>query len=97
MNWRPISELREVEADISMFAYAADSKEAKRMVDEEGAEVVSRGYGQVNVYEPLEINLDGDTVVYREGGPSLWHETPETFETQFGTFANHNNGELQAG
>ena len=48
----------------------------------------------MDFFEPLEVKEDGGVIFYRENHNHVHMEEPEIFETQYGIFNNHNNGEF---
>lgn len=48
----------------------------------------------INLSDPLEVKAVNGSVYYRENDDLIDRKPPEFFETQFGTFNNHNNGEF---
>ena len=93
-EWRPVSELRMIEENISEFGYS------KKFIDENGlngrkSPHCSNGLsGRVNFFEPIEVKEDGGEVFFRENEERKHMEEPEIFQTQYGIFNNHNNGEF---
>ena len=47
-------------------------------------------------FEPIEIKAFGEEIIWRENENHVHMDVPGTFETQFGTFINHNNGEFSS-
>ncbi|MGI6580144.1 MAG: hypothetical protein ACOX3H_07920 [Saccharofermentanales bacterium] len=66
-DWKPVSELKQIEKDISDYGYDIEFIEVKEM---------------------------NGSVFYREIGDLNNCEIPKVFETQYGRFNNHNNGEF---
>ena len=93
-EWRQFSELTAIDKDISGLGYKREYieehqlKEAKTLL---GSGTVS---GVINFDEPLEVKAEGDEIVWRQIEKRVYWDAPETFNTQFGLFINHNNGEF---
>jgi hypothetical protein len=47
-------------------------------------------------FEPIEIKAFGEEIIWRENENHVHMDVPDTFETQFGTFINHNNGDFSS-
>ena len=96
-EWRSIFELRTVEQDISEFGYVKEYIDANKLYDKKSSRSNSNMLsGQVNFSEQLEVKEEGGEVFYREKAHHVREDEPETFETQYGTFINHNNGEFES-
>ena len=94
-EWRPISELRTVEQDISEFGYVKEYIDANKLYRKKSS--CSRmSSGQVDFFEPLEVKTECGEVFYREKDHHKYVDVPETFETQYGIFINHDNGEFES-
>lgn len=50
--------------------------------------------GVMCYFEPLEVKTDGNEILWRYNENHTHMEATEEFETQFGTFNNHNHGEF---
>ncbi len=94
-DWRPFSELKEVKDDISCLGYT------KRFIDEHGLE--TENYYWQNVLtgvtcfrEPLEVKVDGREILWRQNQSPVRKDNTKVFESQFGPFINHNNGEFES-
>lgn len=94
-EWRPISELRAIEQDISSLGYVKEYIKANKLRKKKTPRVSSSS-GQVDFLEPLEVKEEGGEVFYRENDHHEYAGVPETFETQYGTFINHYNGEFSS-
>ena len=92
-DWKSILELKQIEVDISDFAYSKEFIE-KNKLDE--IKSLRDGYwdGSVNFFELIEVKKIDDSVFYRETSDINNFEIPNVFETQYGRFNNHNNGEF---
>lgn len=93
-EWRPITELRTVEEDISEFCYDKEYIVANKWYRKKIPHCTDSSSGQVNFSEPLEVKEEGGEVFYCEKDSNAYGKAPETFETQYGTFINHDNGEF---
>ncbi len=92
-EWRPFSALRQVDKDISDFGYSVEYAEKNGLFEKkrfQGANINKR----VSFFEPLEVKVEDGEIYYRENDNCVHFKIPETFETQLGTFYNHNNGEF---
>lgn len=93
-EWLPFSTLRKIENNISSLGYK------KEYIQEHGLEEIKHYHcsnmitGVMNFFEPLEVKADGDEVFWRLNENHVHMDEPETFDTQFGVFNNHNNGEF---
>lgn len=91
-EWRPVSELRIVEKDISGYGYYKAIDDSLESEEEQWCSYYSSG--QVILSESLEVKEENGTVYFRENSHHLYRDIPETFQTQFGTLYNYNNGEF---
>lgn len=92
-EWRPISELKLIDKDISSFGYPIDFIKANKLHRKKSPHV-SRSTGQISFYELLEVRERNGQVYFRENNNYERLEKPKKFETQFGAFNNHNRGEF---
>ena len=98
-DWRSISELRQIEEDISSFGYSKEFIAANTWLEKKKARSSSAITGRTAFRELLEVKEEDGSVFYREmENPVrlIKEEAPETFETQYGIFNNHNNGEFSS-
>lgn len=93
-GWRPISELKQIEQNISEFGYSKEFIDKTRMYDKKTSCESDMMTGRINFFEPIEVREDGGVVFYRENEKHIYREISETFEMQYGIFNNHNNGEF---
>ena len=93
-EWRPFSELRAVENNISGLGYN------KVYIEEHGlnetkifnwSDMVT---GVMCYFEPLEVKAEGSEILWRYNENHIHMDEPEKFDTQFGVFNNHNHGEF---
>lgn len=95
-KWRPFSELRLVQSDISCLGYN------KKYIEEHGLSEMESFYGGNMItgvecyYEPLEVKTEGNEILWRHNENYIFEGAPEKFETQLGTFNNHNHGEFES-
>ena len=91
-EWKPVSDLTIVQEDISNFGYNMDYIKVHKL------DKIKRPHwsssSMINYYEPLEVMVENGSIYYRENENYEREELPEAFETQFGTFNNHNRGEF---
>ena len=92
-EWKPVSELRPVEKDISYFGYKKEYIQAHRVKETKRYHCASSA-GGINFFEPIEVKSENGIVYYRENDNHVHRVVPEYFDTQFGRFNNHNNGEF---
>lgn len=95
-DWTPISYLRQIETDIAGFGYSKDFIEKNGLLERRSPHGSNMITGQINFFESLEVKEDGGEVFYRESDKHYHMHIPDIFETQFGTFLNHNNGEFES-
>lgn len=95
-KWRPFSELRLVQSDISCLGYN------KKYIEEHGLSEMESFYGGNMItgvecyYEPFEVKTEGNEILWRHNENYIFEGAPEKFETQLGTFNNHNHGEFES-
>ena len=93
-DWKDITELREIDTDISSFGYSREyieSNKLDRMLEPHASDEIN---GRVCFYEQLEVKLRNNIVMYRENYQYEYPDIPDKFATQYGTFNNHNHGEF---
>ena len=95
-EWKPISELRPVERDISDFGYKKEYIEAHGLNETKVSHWSSSFTGIVNYFEPIEVRLKNGAVYFRLNENHIHMEEPVFFDTQFGRFNNHNRGEFHS-
>ncbi len=93
-EWRPVSELRQVEENISSFGYVKEFIDEHKLHEKKSPHVTNGITGQVNFFEPIELKENSSIIFYRENDNYIQMDKPEKFDTQYGTFNNHNNGEF---
>lgn len=93
-EWKPISELNPVQKDISEYGY--DSSFVKKNgLDTKKSPLSSCSItGRINYYEPLEVKMKGEDILFRENDDLEYRKIPDQFFTQHGVFDNNNNGEF---
>lgn len=94
-DWRPVSELRRVEQDISDWGYQKKYIRASKL-DEKKYYCWGCEGKEMCLIEPLEVDMQENTVYYRENETRFNRDIPEVFDTQFGRFNNYNNGEFDS-
>lgn len=92
-EWKPVSELRPVEKNISYLGYKKEFIQSHRL-EETKRSHCSSSAEVINFFEPIEVKSENGIVYYRENDDHVHREVPEYFNTQFGRFNNHNNGEF---
>lgn len=93
-EWKSFSELRPVQHDISNLGYKKEyiaEHELEEIKIFHWSDMVE---GIMNFFEPLEVKAEGSEVFWRYNENCVYLEEPESFETQFGVFNNHNHGEF---
>ena len=92
-EWKPFSELKRIPDDISELGYRREYIDEHKL---EETKVFHWGSaeGAVCFYEPIEVKKEGDDILWRVNENHVHMDVPEEFETQFGVFINHNNGEF---
>lgn len=93
-EWRPFSELRLIPQNISSLGYKKEYIEEHNL---KATKIYHWGNlitGVTCYFEPLEIKADGNGILWRYNENHIHMDEPERFETQFGTFNNHNHGEF---
>ncbi len=95
-EWRPVSELRKIEQNISGFGYIKEFIDEHRLHERKSPHCSNVITGQVDFFEPIEVKEDNGTIFYRENENHIHMDVPKIFETQYGTFNNHNNGEFSS-
>lgn len=93
-EWKPITELKSVEEDISSFGYDKEYIRLSKIDKRKDLHGVRCLTGQTCFFEPLEIKVVDGQIFYRENDTHVHREVPKTFETQLGVFINENNGEF---
>lgn len=92
--WRPVSELKQIEENISGFGYSKEFIDKNRLHDKKNLYMRNLVSGQVAFFEPIKVREDGGVVYYCENEEHVHIEKTKVFETQYGIFNNHNNGEF---
>ena len=92
-EWKPVSELRSVEKNISYFGYKKEFIQSHRLQETKSCRRASLT-GVMNFHEPIEVKSENGIVYYRENDNHIHRNVPVYFDTQFGRFTNHNNGEF---
>ena len=93
-EWRPITELRQIDHDISDYVYSKEYIEKYKLLEKKSPHVSEMIKGRVNFFEPIEVaEIDGE-IVFKEHNDCLEKMIPDSFTTQYGTFENHNHGEF---
>lgn len=92
-EWKSLSELRHIPNDISEFGYK------KEYIEEHHLKEIKVFHwetytGAACFYEPIEVKEEGNEVLWRVNENHVHRDVPKKFETQFGVFINHNNGEF---
>lgn len=96
-KWKYVSELRTIEKDISALGYSRDFIIANGLYNSKSPHESNMITGRVDFWEALEVKEENGKVYYRENDDvRRYREEPDFFETQFGTFNNHNHGEFDS-
>jgi hypothetical protein len=96
-EWQPVSALREIEIDISGLGYSKEYIEKNHLSEKKSSHWINYITGQMCFYEFLELKVKTEKVYWRENDNiSFREDIPEFFQTQFGHFNNHNNGEFES-
>lgn len=93
-EWKPVSELRQIDVNISGFGYSKDYIEANKLAEKKSPHWSNMITGRVCFFEPLEVMEESGVVLYRENDERIHIDEPTSFITQFGVFNNHNHGEF---
>ena len=93
-EWRPISELRQIDNDISSLGYNKEFIDSHHLSGKKFTHASNLIAGATNYFEPIEVKEKAGTVFWRENENCTRISKPESFMTQFGKFNNHNNGEF---
>ena len=92
--WQPITSLIEVKTNISNLGYNKTFITKNNLQDIKKTHWSDMTTGVVCFFEPLEVKEMDGIVYFRENDMCTHREIPEKFESQFGVFLNHNNGEF---
>ena len=95
-KWRSITNLRTVEKNISGFGYSKEYAKDNKLHRKKSPRSSDSKTGLVNFDEPLEVKEENGEIFYREKDNHVREDVPETFETQYGIFINHYNGEFES-
>lgn len=95
-DWKPFSLLKAVAENISAYGYMREYIEANHLDDKKEWHARNGSTGLTNYFEPIEVMLQGEELLFREFNGQGYQEEAKHFETQFGTFNNHNNGEFMS-
>lgn len=90
-KWMPLSEMKVIDRDISWFGYNEEFVTANDLRSKKHFHCAWED--KTNFFEPMEVSAVDGGVLCREID-EFKRITPEVFETQFGRFNNHNNGEF---
>lgn len=93
-EWRPFSDLNLVQRNISGLGYNKDYIEEHGLNDTKIFHCTNMVTGVMCYFEPLEVQIVDNEVFWRYNENLVHMKAPEKFETQFGTFYNHNHGEF---
>lgn len=93
-EWKPFSELRPVQQNISSLGYNKEYIEEHKLNETKIFHCSNLITGVMNYFEPLEVKVEGNEIFWRYNENHVHMDEPEVFETQFGTFNNHNHGEF---
>lgn len=93
-NWNSFSELRIIQQNISGLGYKKEYIKKHKLEKTKKPHWSNMINGVINFYEPIEVKQEDNEVFWRCSENHIHMDIPETFETQFGVFNNHNNGEL---
>jgi hypothetical protein len=95
-KWRPVSELRPIEKDISNLGYKKHFADVHELAKDKYKVWSSMNNGTACFYEPLELKEENGELFYRENAETEFAEEIESFETQLGTVENHDCGEFDS-
>lgn len=98
-DWKPVSVLKQIDHSIADLGYSIEYARASGLEAEKEASWTSyQPEERVCYFEPLEVKEENGIVWFRENDsiPYVEAREPESFQTQFGTFRNHNNGEFMS-
>lgn len=95
-EWKPFSELRPVQQNISSFGYNKEYIEEHKLNETKIFHWGNLSTGVMNYLEPLEVMAEDNEIFWRYNENHVHMDKPEVFETQFGTFNNHNHGEFKS-
>ncbi len=93
-EWKPFSELRPIQENISGLGYNKEYIEEHKLNETKIFHCSNLITGVMNYFEPLEVMVEGNEIFWRYNENAVLVGAPEVFETQFGTFNNHNHGEF---
>lgn len=93
-EWKPFSELRTVQQDISELGYKKEYIEEHKLEETKIFHCGNMINGVMSFFEPLEVKAEGSKIFWRYNENHAHADVPDVFETQFGTFNNHNHGEF---
>lgn len=93
-EWKPFSELKTVQQSISELGYKKEYIEKHKLEETKIFHCCNTITGVINFFEPLEVKKEGGEIFWRYNEARVSMDIPETFETQFGIFNNHNHGEF---
>lgn len=93
-EWQPFSDLRPIQYNISDLGYNKKYIEEHRLEEIKIFHWCNTAKGIMNFCEPLEVKEENNNVFWRYNEEHIHMDLPKVFETQFGIFNNHNNGEF---
>ncbi len=93
-EWKSFSELRPIQENISGLGYNKEYIEEHKLNETKIFHCSNLITGVMNYFEPLEVMVEGNEIFWRYNENAVHMGAPEVFETQFGTFNNHNHGEF---
>ncbi len=94
-DWYPISMLNPIEENISSAAYTNEYINANRLKEKKRANCSSEvPVFHACFFEPIEVQEKDGEILWRENDDLEHKEAPERFDTQFGIYINHDNGEF---
>ena len=95
-EWRPFSELNSIKQNISDWRYPKEYIKKRNLEETRFIQGFHPQTGVMFCFEPIEIKAFGEEIIWRENENHVHMDVPDTFETQFGTLINHNNGEFSS-
>lgn len=94
-DWYPISMLNSIEENISSATYTNEYINKNRLKEKKRANFSSEvPVFHACFFEPIEVQEKDGEILWRENDDFEHGKTPERFDTQFGSYINHDNGEF---
>ncbi len=80
-EWKPVSELRQIDVNISGFGYSKEYIEANKLAEKKSPHRSNMITWQVCFFEPLEVMEESGVVLYRENDERIHIDEPTSFIT----------------